>query len=92
MHNKAETLASVARHYHVTVAQVKEWNNLKTNTLKTGQVLSLNVPNRRSVVLAARKSKKSKRQLASVHTNRRMRVALKTTKRYHATIAQNDNR
>ena len=92
VHNKAETLASVARHYHVTVAQVKEWNNLKTNTLKTGQVLSLNVPNRRSVVLAARKSKKSKRQLASVHTNRRMRVALKTTKRYHATIAQNDNR
>ena len=40
---KKDTLASVARHYKVSVAQIKEWNNLRHDTLTTGQRLQLQV-------------------------------------------------
>jgi len=36
-----ETLGAVAAKYHVTVAQIKSWNHMKSNSLRIGQQLLL---------------------------------------------------
>lgn len=38
---KGDTLYSLARQYGVTVAQLKQWNNLTSNTIKIGQKLTV---------------------------------------------------
>ena len=38
---KGESLGSVARKYHVTVANIKKWNHLKRETLHVGQKLTI---------------------------------------------------
>ena len=38
---KGETLSSIAKKYHVTVNEIKKWNNLKNNTVKIGQKLKI---------------------------------------------------
>lgn len=40
---KRDNLNSIARHYRVSVADVKSWNNLKRDTLTTGQALQIHV-------------------------------------------------
>ncbi|MFM7855926.1 MAG: LysM peptidoglycan-binding domain-containing protein [Flammeovirgaceae bacterium] len=40
-----ETLYAVARHYGVTVDQIKQWNNLTSDELKPGQMLLVVQPN-----------------------------------------------
>ena len=36
---KGETLSSIAKKHHVTVSNLKKWNNLKSNTIKINQKL-----------------------------------------------------
>ena len=38
---KGESLGSIARKYHVTVAKIKKWNHLKRETLHVGQRLTI---------------------------------------------------
>ena len=38
---KGETLSSIAKHYHTSVANVKRWNGLRSNTISAGQRLSI---------------------------------------------------
>jgi membrane-bound lytic murein transglycosylase D len=38
---KGQTLAVVAKKYNVTTSQIKQWNGLKSNSLKSGQVLKI---------------------------------------------------
>ena len=38
---KGETLASIAKKYHVNVSNLKKWNNLKSDNIKVGQKLTL---------------------------------------------------
>lgn len=38
---KGETLSSIARKYNCTVKDIKNWNNLKSNTVKVGQKLKI---------------------------------------------------
>ena len=38
---KGESLGSIARKYHVTVAKLKQWNHLKRQTLHVGQRLTI---------------------------------------------------
>ena len=38
---KGETLWTIGKKYHLYVAEIKKWNNLQSNALKTGQVLQL---------------------------------------------------
>jgi membrane-bound lytic murein transglycosylase D len=41
---KNDTVASIARRHKVSTAQVKSWNNLKSDKLARGQTLELHVP------------------------------------------------
>ena len=36
-----DTLSSIARHHGISVAQLKKWNNLRSNTLRVGQRLTI---------------------------------------------------
>ncbi|MEB0136587.1 transglycosylase SLT domain-containing protein [Actimicrobium sp. CCC2.4] len=45
---KRDNLASIAQRYNVTVAQVKNWNDLQRDTLRSGQTLHVQVPYRAS--------------------------------------------
>ena len=38
---KGQTLGGIARKYHVTIAQIKKWNNLKKSEVKQGQTLKI---------------------------------------------------
>ncbi len=38
---KGETLAGIASKYHTTVANIKRWNGLRSNTIKVGQRLAI---------------------------------------------------
>ena len=38
---KGETLSQIARKYHVSVSQLKKWNNLKSDNLSIGQKLTV---------------------------------------------------
>lgn len=38
---RGETLSSIAKKYNCTVADLKKWNNLKSNTVKVGQKLKI---------------------------------------------------
>ncbi|GLC88093.1 LysM peptidoglycan-binding and 3D domain-containing protein [Lysinibacillus piscis] len=38
---KGDTLFSIARYYHITVAELKKWNNLKSNLIVIGDVLAV---------------------------------------------------
>lgn len=41
---KGEYLTKIAASHHVTIDQIKEWNNLKKSTLAVGQKLRVNAP------------------------------------------------
>lgn len=41
---KRDSVASIAKRYQVSVADVREWNGLRADALKVGQSLRLNVP------------------------------------------------
>lgn len=41
---RGESLSTIASKHRVTVAQLKNWNRLKSNNLRVGQVLSVNKP------------------------------------------------
>ena len=38
---KGETLNAISKKYGCTVADLKKWNNLKSNTVKVGQKLKI---------------------------------------------------
>ena len=38
---KGESLGSIAKKYHVTVADIKKWNNLKKETIVPGKKLTI---------------------------------------------------
>ncbi len=42
---RGETIGSIAAKYHTTAANIKKWNNLKSNTINVGQKLKVNGAN-----------------------------------------------
>ena len=59
---RGDSLGSIARRYHVTTAQIKEWNGLRSNTIHPGQKLVICTGAKASVSAAksGTSSKKSK--------------------------------
>ena len=53
---KRDSLATIARRNHVSVAQLKTWNGLRQNQVAVGQSLQIQVPNR--TVMASHDGKK----------------------------------
>ena len=41
--SKTDSLSSLAKRYKVSTAQIKEWNNLKSDALKTGQKIQIEI-------------------------------------------------
>ena len=74
---RGETLASVARHYHVSVGKLKSWNNNLTH-LKLGQTLT---------IVQTESTSKSQRHLAKLGKNR-TNVA-KLGKKHNTRVASN---
>ncbi|HRH35441.1 MAG TPA: LysM peptidoglycan-binding domain-containing protein, partial [Catalimonadaceae bacterium] len=48
-----EGLFSISREYGISIAQLRQWNNLKSDILKTGQVLCLVNPQNENKMLAS---------------------------------------
>jgi membrane-bound lytic murein transglycosylase D len=57
---KKDSLLTLAKRYRVSVAQLKKWNNLASNTIKLGQKLQI------EVAAAASKKHRTTRAIASV--------------------------
>ena len=65
---RGDSLGSIARRYHVTTAQIKEWNGLRSNMIHPGQKLVIRTGAKASVSAAksGTSSKKSKSRQQSV--------------------------
>ncbi|WP_105531573.1 transglycosylase SLT domain-containing protein [Solimicrobium silvestre] len=77
--SKKDSLTALAKRYKVSTAQIKEWNNLKSDTLKTGQKLQIEV--------AAAPSRRKNTRVAAISTPKKAIAVNKQTKKI--TVAQN---
>lgn len=72
---RGDSLGSIARRYHVTTAQIKEWNGLRSNTIHPGQKLVIRTGVKASVSAAksgtSSKKSKSRQQSARYYTVKR---------------------
>ena len=75
---RKDTVASLARRYKVSTAQIKEWNNLKTDSLRAGQKLQIEV--------AASPVKRNYTRVATISSPRKPIAKYKQTKKI--TVAQ----
>ncbi|MBP5758369.1 MAG: transglycosylase SLT domain-containing protein, partial [Bacteroidales bacterium] len=64
---KGETLASIAKKYHVSVSNIKKWNNLKRDTIHVGQKLTI-YRSGAPMAQASKSSKSSKETYSSAST------------------------
>jgi membrane-bound lytic murein transglycosylase D len=80
--SKRDTLASIAQRNHVTVAQIKAWNNLRQERVAAGKSLQLNVPYK----AVASNHKRSTRQVAQ---NSRRYKAAPIRNMHHARVVSN---
>ena len=82
---KRDNLNSIAKRYQVSIADVRSWNNLKHDTVTTGQTLHLQVPfiNKSSRTNLASNNKGSARNPSQVHSAHAMIAHIKTTKKRH---------
>lgn len=70
---KGDTLLNIAKRFDVPVAQLKEMNNLKSNSIRTGQVLKLSRAGEGNV-----SEEKSSTNKKAVRVQKRQHVASKT--------------
>lgn len=69
---RGDSLGSIARRYHVTTAQIKEWNGLRSNMIHPGQKLVIRTGAKASVSAAkSGTSSKSRQQSARYYTVKR---------------------
>lgn len=50
---KGETLSTIAKKHHVTVAQIKKWNHLRSDMIHEGSRLKIQVPQKKKAVVVA---------------------------------------
>lgn len=73
---RGDSLGSIARRYHVTTAQIKEWNGLRSNTIHPGQKLVIRTGTKASVSAAksgtsSKKKSSTRQQSARYYTVKR---------------------
>ena len=94
---KGESLGSVARKYHVTVAKIKKWNHLKRETLHVGQRLTIyrsgspmaqvnNKTTKSSVKSAKNNSKATKSTAPKTHTVKKGETLSSISRKYGCTV------
>ena len=95
---KGESLGSIARKYHVTVAKLKKWNHLKRDTLHVGQRLTIyrsggpvtqvsQSTNTSSVSKSSgTKSTKSKATTTKTHTVKKGETLSSISRKYGCTV------
>lgn len=73
-----DSLASLAKRYKVSTAQIKQWNSLKSNTLKAGQKLRIEVAvssNKARTRVAAKANKPKAKPTVASKRSKKMAVA-----------------
>ena len=94
---KGESLGSVARKYHVTVAKIKKWNHLKRETLHVGQRLTIyrsgspmaqvnNKTAKSSAKSAKNNSKATKSAAPKTHTVKKGETLSSISRKYGCTV------
>ena len=94
---KGESLGSVARKYHVTVAKIKKWNHLKRETLHVGQRLTIyrsgspmaqvnNKTTKSSAKSAKNNSKATKSAAPKTHTVKKGETLSSISRKYGCTV------
>ncbi|MBI3712227.1 MAG: transglycosylase SLT domain-containing protein [Burkholderiales bacterium] len=83
-----DTLASLARRYHVSTSDIKSWNQLKRDQIKAGQSIVLQLPvTNPGKHLAARGNDHAKGRLAKVTGKSAHHVALARTNKHGRTAS-----
>ncbi len=94
---KGESLGSVARKYHVTVAKIKKWNHLKRETLHVGQRLTIyrsgspmaqvnNKTTKSSAKSAKNNNKATKSASPKTHTVKKGETLSSISRKYGCTV------
>ncbi len=77
---KKDSIATLARRYNVSAAQIKEWNNLKSDTIKPGQKLQIHA--------ATRPTRRNANRLAVNFSPKRIHTGRKNIRSKKMTVAQ----
>ncbi|MFZ6752689.1 transglycosylase SLT domain-containing protein [Undibacterium sp. Dicai25W] len=82
---KRDNLNSIAKRYQVSIADVRSWNNLKHDSVTTGQTLHLQVPvfNKAARTTVASHGKPAVRAQATMRNSHTIVAHAKTTKKRH---------
>ncbi len=67
---KSDSINSIASRYKVTTAQIKTWNDLRSDKLASGQKLELHVPFRATTTRTASKSKSKSSEVVTRQASR----------------------
>ena len=67
---RGDSLGSIARRYHVTTTQIKEWNGLRSNTIHPGQKLVIRTGSKASVSAAKSGTSSKKKSSTRQHSAR----------------------
>ena len=84
---KGETLASIAKKYNVSVSSLKQWNNLKKDTLKVGQKLTI-FTSGGPMATSATNSKAAGSTAPQYYVVKAGDTLASIAKKYHTTVAQ----
>lgn len=83
-----ETLADIAGKYSVTVAEIKEWNGLRRNAVRAGQILRITAPAQASTASETQASETGRQQaVASTTAPQSNRKTPSSTKNTRSTTA-----
>ena len=97
---KGESLGSIARKYHVTVAKLKKWNHLKRETIHVGQRLTIyrsgapmaqvssstNTSSKSSTSKSS--TSKSTKSTVKTHTVKKGETLSSIARKYHTTVSK----
>ena len=87
---QGESLSSIARKYHVTVAQIKQWNHLKRETIHAGQKLTIYRSGAPMAQVSKSNSSSGKSSSTTptvrTHTVKKGETLSSIAKKYHCTV------
>ena len=82
---KGESLGSISEKYGVTIAQLKDWNNLRSNRINSGT--RLKIYSSKEVSRASEEPRAVRKSRATTHTVRRGETLSSISEKYGVTVA-----
>ena len=85
---RGESLGSIARKYHITVAKIKQWNHLRRETIHPGQRLTIYRSGAPMAQVGRNNNNNAPAPTVRTHTVKRGETLSSIARKYHCTVNQ----